>query len=154
MEFGGRYRFEAPRQAVWAALNDAGVLGAVIPGCESIEWTGPETLALRIKVNLGILHPTFGGELTLTDVVPAKRYTLSGRGKGGMLGLAAAAADITLDDLPDGTLLSFLAQAKADGGIMRAGKAVIGNSAQKVIDGFFESIGRQMGVPVTPLDRE
>jgi uncharacterized protein len=36
---------------------------------------------------------------------------------------------------------------------MRLGRAIVGNSAQKVIDGFFESIGTQMGVAVTALPR-
>ncbi len=40
--------------------------------------------------------------------------------------------------IPADTILAFAAVGKADGGIMRLGKALIGNSAQKVIDGFFE----------------
>lgn len=152
MDFGGRYLFSTTRAEVWAGLNDAAVLGAVIPGCESIGWTSPRTLDLRVRVNLGLLHPVFAGELVLSDVHPAERYTLSGRGKGGLLGLAQGAADIVLSDAPGGTILSFAANGKADGGIMRLGKALIGNSAQKVIDGFFVAIGEQLGVPVTALD--
>jgi carbon monoxide dehydrogenase subunit G len=154
MDFGGRYLFGAKRAEVWAALNDTAVLGAVIPGCERIVWTSPTTLDLTIKVNFGLVHPRFSGELTLTHVNPAQRYTLSGRGRGGLLGLAHAAADISLSDAPDGTALRFTAAGKADQGIMRMGKAIIGNSAQKIIDGFFESIGRQMGVNVTALPPE
>ena len=36
-------------------------------------------------------------------------------------------------------------------GLVRLGRAIIGNSAQKVIDGFFASIGTQMGAIVTPV---
>ena len=151
MDFGGRYLFGAKRAEVWAALNDTGVLGAVIPGCQRIEWTSPSTLDLTIRVSLGIVHPAFDGNLALTNVRPAESYTLTGRGKGGMLGLAQASADITLADAPDGTMLTFAAAGHADGGIMKLGRALIGNSAQKVIDGFFEAIGREMNVSVTPL---
>ena len=49
MDFGGRYLFGAKRDEVWAALNDTRVLKAVIPGCERIEWTGPDSLDLTIK---------------------------------------------------------------------------------------------------------
>ncbi len=153
MDFGGRYLFGAKRADVWAALNDTAVLGAVIPGCQRIDWTSPTTLDLSIKISLGIVHPTFAGELELSDIHPAERYRLSGRGKGGMLGMAHAAADITLEDDPNGTILSFDAVGKADGGIMRLGKTLIGNSAQKLIDGFFASIGDEMGVGVTALAR-
>lgn len=151
MDFGGRYLFAAPRTAVWAALNDIAVLRAVIPGCEEIAWTGDTTLDLRIRVSLGIIHPVFGGTLELSNIRPAESYTLSGRGKGGLLGLAHGAADITLADAADGTVLVFTAAGHADKGIMRLGSALVGNSAQKVIDGFFSAIGEQMQANVTPL---
>lgn len=154
MDFGGRYLFGAKRAEVWAALNDTRVLGAVIPGCQQIEWTSASTLELTIKVSLGIINPTFAGELELSNVLPAQSYTLSGRGKGGMLGMAHASADITLEDVIEGTVLTFEAGGHADGGIMRLGRQVIGNSAQKVIDGFFEAIGREMGVSVAAMERQ
>jgi len=153
VDFGGRYLFGAKRAEVWAALNDTAVLGAVIPGCQTIEWTGPDTLDLSIKVNFGIVQPTFEGMLTLSNIREAESYTLSGRGKGGLLGMARASADISLEDAADGTVLTFAAAGHADGGIMRLGKAIVGNSAQKVIDGFFESIGTQIGVTVTAMPR-
>lgn len=151
MDFGGRYLFAATRQAVWAALNDTEILKAVIPGCRAIAWTSETTLDLAIQVNFGIVQPVFAGELGLSDVRPAERCTLTGRGRGGLLGLAQGAADITLADHPDGTILGFEAVGKADGGLLRLGRAIIGNSAQKVIDGFFESIGLAMGVEVRPV---
>ena len=150
MDFGGRYLFRAKRDAVWAALNDTRVLQAVIPGCEKIAWTGPDTLELSVRVSLGLVHPVFAGGLVLSDVHPAEHYVLSGHGRG-MLGLAQASARIALDDAPDGTVLSFAADGSADGGIMRLGRTLIGRSAQKLIDGFFESIGREMGAIVTAL---
>ena len=151
MEFGGRYRIAAPRSAVWAALNDAAVLKNAIPGCHSIEWSGPGTLDLEFKVNLGVAQPTFRGELALSNIVEAQSYTLSGKGKGGFLGLAEGAADIVLADEGAETLLVFTATGGASGQIMKLGKAIIGNSAQRIIDGFFERFGRAMGAVVTPL---
>jgi carbon monoxide dehydrogenase subunit G len=153
MDFGGRYLFGATRADVWAALNDTAVLKAVIPGCERIDWVSERALEMKLKVSLGVVHPVFTGELELSNVHPAERYTLTGRGKGGLLGLAQGSADIALSDAEDGTILSFDAVGKADGGIMRLGKALIGNSAQKIIDGFFAAIGGEMGASVTALPR-
>ena len=153
MEFGGRYKMTAPRVRIWAALNDPEMLKAAIPGCSLIEWSGPETLDLEIKVNLGVVKPTFRGELVLSNIVPAESYTLSGRGKGGMLGLAEGSADVALADDGDDTILTFTANGGASGQIMKMGKAIIGNSAQRIIDGFFERFGQAAGVDVTPLDR-
>jgi len=151
MQFGGRYELAATRQAVWQALNDAATLKAAIPGCSRLEWTGPSALECELKVNLGIMQPSFTGDLELRDVVPAERYTLVGRGRGGLLGKAEAAANITLSDSAAGTRLEFIAEAGADGGIMKLGKSLIGTSAQKVIDGFFERFAAAMGAPLTVL---
>ena len=153
MEFGGRYKMTAPRVRIWAALNDPEMLKAAIPGCSLIEWSGPETLDLEIKVNLGVVKPTFRGELVLSNIVPSESYTLSGRGKGGMLGLAEGSADVALADDGDDTILTFTANGGASGQIMKMGKAIIGNSAQRIIDGFFERFGQAAGVDVMPLDR-
>jgi carbon monoxide dehydrogenase subunit G len=151
MEFGGRYRIDAGRDAVWSALNDPEILKAAIPGCSHIAWSGPSTLDLAITVNLGVVKPVFKGELTLSDVTPAERYTLSGRGKGGFLGLAEGAADITLADDGASTLLAFTARGGASGQLMKLGKAAIGSSAQRVIDGFFERFATAMGARTEPL---
>ena len=70
------------------------MLKAAIPGCSRLDWTGEAALECEIKVNLGVMQPTFTGDLELRDVVPAERYTLAGRGRGGLLGKAEAAADI------------------------------------------------------------
>jgi uncharacterized protein len=151
MEFGGRYHFSAPRTAVWEALNDTEKLRAAIPGCNRLDWIGPGALELELKVSLGIVSPTFTGDLSLSDIVPAETYTLAGRGRG-LLGKAEGAARISLADAPDGgTHLMFKAAGGADGRIMNLGKALIGKSAQKVIDHFFSGFGDTFGATVTPL---
>jgi uncharacterized protein len=154
MQFGGRYHFSAPREAVWTALNNTENLRAAIPGCSRLEWVGPAALEMELKVNLGVVSPTFTGDLSLSDIVPATTYTLSGRGRGGMLGLAQGAARISLTDSEDGTELVFKAEGGADGRIMKLGKALLGKSAQKVIDHFFERFGDTFGASVTPMPQE
>lgn len=152
MEFGGRYILVAERLAVWAALNDTEILKAAIPGCHRIDWVGEAELELEFKVNLGLMQPVLKGELELTDILPARRYTLHGRGKGGLLGLAEGYADIDLSDADEGnTLLVFSAEGGASGQLMNLGKPIIQNSAQRVIDGFFARFAKAMGTTATPL---
>jgi carbon monoxide dehydrogenase subunit G len=151
MQFGGRYLFSAPRKIVWAALNDTEKLQAAIPGCRRLDWTGPGQLEMELRVSLGIVSPTFNGDLELTDVVPAETYTLTGRGRG-LLGKAEGSAKIDLVDAVAGTELTFTASGGADNKIMSLGKALIGKSAQKVIDHFFETFGSTFDATVTPLE--
>ena len=151
MDFGGRYRFAAPRGAVWDALNDATILGAAIPGCQRLQWVAEDALDLEIRANLGVAQPVFKGALTLTNVVPAHRYTLSGRGKGGLLGHVEGAADIVLVDVGRDTEMQFVARGGGSGQLMKLGRALIGNSAQRLIDGFFERFADAMGVEIEAL---
>jgi carbon monoxide dehydrogenase subunit G len=136
---------------VWAALNDTTILRAAIPGCRQIVWRSASTLDIEVQVRLGLIHPVLGGELELSGVAPAERYTLTGRGHGRFLGLAHASADVSLTDVAEGTELVFSAHGSADGPVMKLGKALIGDRAQWVIDGFFERIGAAMGAPVIAL---
>ncbi len=151
LEFGGRYKVQAKRETVWVALNDTEVLKACIPGCKRIDWVSEDALEAEIAVNLGVIKPVFTGDLRLSNVIVAQSYTLSGQGRGGLLGKAQASADIELSDFEGETLLLFSATGGASGQIMRLGKALVGNSAQKIIDGFFERFGEAMGANVIPL---
>ena len=151
MEFGGKYLYRAPRAVMWEALNSTEMLKAAIPGCNRFDCTAALTLELAIQVTFGLVQPRFSGDLALSGIVPAERYTLSGKGRGGLLGMAEGSADIVLSDAEGGTRLDFVARGGADGGIMKLGKALVGSSAQKVIDGFFGRFANAMGVEVTPI---
>jgi uncharacterized protein len=154
MQFGGRYRVGAPRLSVWAALNDAEVLKKTIPGCTRIDWVNENGLEAAITIDLGVMKPTFTGDLELTKIVPAQSYTLSGRGKGGLLGLAHGAADIELFDDEEDCILAFTATAGASNAIMKLGKTLIGGAAQRVIDHFFERFAKAMDVELEVLPHE
>lgn len=142
----------APRLQVWQALNDTAILAEVIPGCENIAWRDETSLDLGVKVNLGVMHPVFTGELELSDIEPARAYTLSGRAHGRILGRAHGQARITLSDSGDDTQLSFLAEGGASDRLLALGKPLIGNSVQKVIDRFFERFAGAMQVSVIALE--
>lgn len=154
MQFGGRYVFDTGRLKVWEALNDTEILKQTIPGCTRIDWVGENALEAQVAVDLGVAKPVFTGDLTLSNIVPAESYTLSGRGKGGLLGLAHGSADIALSDEGEKCLLSFTATGGGSGTLMKMGKAVIGSSAQHVIDRFFERFADAMQVDLQVLAPE
>jgi len=151
MQFGGTYLFTATREELWRALNDAELLKAAIPGCRRLDWVSESALEAAISVNLGVSRPTFKGDLTLSNVRPAQSYTLSGRGRGGLLGLAGGSADITLTDHDAGCVLDFDASVSASGAIVKLGRKLLGASAQRVIDGFFERFATAMRREVRSL---
>ena len=151
MEFDGKYIINASRLDVWRALNDTDILKETIPGCTDIFWVSESGLELDIAVNLGITKAHFTGDLVLLNVHPAEKYTLCGSGRGGILGHAQAEADISLFDHADGTLLEFHATGGGSGRIMKFGKKLIGSSAQRIIDRFFERFADAMHANIVTL---
>lgn len=155
MEFSGQYLIMAPRIKVWQALNDEKILKQTIFGCKKICWVKEDQLELEVEVNLTVLKKTFKGDLFLSDIEVASKYTLSGRGRGGILGKVHASANIELIDREIkgdlATQLQFNAVGGGSNSIMKLGKTIIGSSAQKIIDRFFERFAQAMKVEILSI---
>jgi carbon monoxide dehydrogenase subunit G len=139
MEMHGTRMLAADRATVWAALNEAEVLKACIPGCEELGGTPEDGFEATVKQKVGPVKATFKGAVTLSDVVPGTSYTISGEGKGGVAGFAKGAADVALKDTEDGgTELIYDVHAKVGGKIAQLGSRLIDSFARKMADQFFE----------------
>ena len=53
MELIGEYRINAPRQAVWAGLNDPAVLKHAITGCEELVKTSDTEFQAQVTAKVG-----------------------------------------------------------------------------------------------------
>ncbi|MBY4893172.1 carbon monoxide dehydrogenase subunit G [Rhodobacteraceae bacterium N5(2021)] len=139
MELHASRHIAADRQEVWAALNDAEVLKACIPGCEELTGSPEEGFEATVKQKVGPVKATFKGGVTLTDVVPGESYTISGEGKGGVAGFAKGGAQVRLSDHPEGgTELHYDVEAKVGGKIAQLGSRLVNSFATKMADQFFE----------------
>jgi uncharacterized protein len=140
MEIVGEERIEAPREAVWAALNDTEVLKSCVPGCQSIEWMSPTELLAQIKLKLGILSVGLTVEIALSNIRPPEHYTINAEGKGGVAGFGKASADITLMEDGDATVLHYRTGAEIGGRVAQMGSRFIGSAAQKLATRFFSHL--------------
>jgi hypothetical protein len=138
MEMSGERVIEADRATVWAALNDPEVLKACIPGCQSMEKTGETGFAATVKQKVGPVNATFKGEVELSNIVEGESYTISGEGKGGAAGFAKGSADVKLEDVDEGTKLSYDVQAKVGGKLAQLGSRLIDGFAKRMADQFFD----------------
>jgi carbon monoxide dehydrogenase subunit G len=138
MEMTGEYRIAAPRERVWAALNDPEVLKACIPGCESLEKTSENEMTAAVTAKVGPVKAKFTGAVTLLNIRPPEGYTISGEGKGGVAGFAKGGADVALtEDGPDATILKYEAKAQVGGKLAQLGARLIDSTAKKMADDFF-----------------
>ncbi len=128
----------APRQVVWAALNDPDVLKACIPGCDSIEKIGENELQARVTLKIGPVKASFSGKVTLSNIDPPNGYTISGEGQGGAAGHARGGADVRLEDAGEETILHYTVRAEVGGKIAQLGSRLIDATAKKLAGEFFE----------------
>ena len=134
----------APKETVFAALNDPEVLRACIPGCESLDLLGPNHFAARVVLKIGPVKAGFDGEVTLDPSGAPDRFTLTGEGKGGAAGFAKGGAVVTLAEEDGQTRLTYDASAEVGGKIAQLGSRLIQGTAQKLAGKFFDRFAEEV----------
>ena len=150
MEMNGNREIAAPKDQVWAALNDPEILKACIPGCQELSGSAEEGFSATVKQKVGPVSATFKGHVELSDVVPGESYTISGEGKGGAAGFAKGGADVRLEETDGGTRLTYDVKASVGGKLAQLGSRLIDGFSKKMADQFFENFqqaveGRRTG---------
>jgi hypothetical protein len=151
MELSGEYRIQAPRDAVWAALNDPDVLRDSLPGCEEVVKESDTAFAAKVQAKVGPVKARFSGKMTLSDIDPPNGYRLSGEGQGGAAGFARGDADVRLEEDGDATVLRYTVNAHVGGKLAQIGSRLIDGTAKKLAGDFFakfaETVEAAQGAP-------
>ncbi|GEP54788.1 SRPBCC family protein [Reyranella soli] len=147
MEIKGEYKIAAPREKVFAALNDPAVLQACIPGCESLEKTSDTEMKAKVRMRIGPVSASFSGKVTLSDIDPPNGYRISGEGQGGAAGFAKGGAVVTLREDAGDTVLNYNVDAQVGGKIAQVGARLIDGTAKKLADEFFSKFAAMVGGP-------
>jgi carbon monoxide dehydrogenase subunit G len=145
MELTGEYRIPAPRERVWAALNDPQVLKAAIAGCQELEKVTDSEFRAIVATRVGPVSATFRGTVTLSDQDPPNGYTLTGQGQGGAAGFAKMRSRVSLAPDGDATVLTYTANAEIGGKLAAVGSRLVQSVAKKNADDFFGAFATQLG---------
>ena len=140
MKMSGEEIIPAPREAVWQALNDPDVLRQCIPGCESIGRKSDTEFEAKVLAKVGPVKARFTGVVHLSDLNPPKSYRISGEGKGGLAGFATGGANVRLDEVAEGTRLSYDVDAQVGGKLASLGSRLIDSTARSMATQFFEKL--------------
>ena len=122
MELADEIIINAPKDQVYAALNDPEVLKQCIPGCEELIQHSDTELEAKVVLKVGPVKARFGGEVTLDKSGAPDAFSLSGQGNGGAAGHAKGGADVTLTSDGDTTILKYVAKAQIGGKNRPTGK--------------------------------
>lgn len=144
LEMTGEYVLPKDRATVYAALNDPEVLKRCIPGCEELEKQSDTEMAAVVRVELGPVKARFKGKVRLEDLDPPNGYHIVGEGEGGVAGFAKGGANVNLTEVPEGTKLTYRAEANVGGKIAQLGQRLLAGSAKKIADKFFANFAAEL----------
>jgi carbon monoxide dehydrogenase subunit G len=144
LEMSGEYVLPRDRKAVYAALNDVEVLKKCIPGCEELTKVSDNEFAAVVKMTIGPVSARFKGKVRLVDLDPPNGYRIEGEGEGGVAGFAKGGAKVELTEVPEGTKLTYNAEASVGGKIAQLGQRLLAGSAKKIADKFFANFTAEL----------
>ncbi len=147
MQLNDEIRIDAPREQVYAALNDPEILRKSIPGCEEIEQVSETELVVTVVTKIGPIKAKFKGHVTLSDLNPPSSYTISGEGKGGTAVFAKGGAKISLEEDGEATVMRYDVEIDVGGRLAQLGGRLIEGTAKKLADDFFSSFKQEVTGP-------
>jgi 2-furoyl-CoA dehydrogenase large subunit len=130
---------------VWQALLDPESLRAVIPGCESVEATGPDSYRARVRISVAGIGGSYDVVMRLFDRREPERIRLSGRAES-RVGFGEGEAIVSLTALPEGrTRLAYRYVAVVGGKLAGFGQRMLDGVVRVLLASFFERLGAHLG---------
>jgi carbon monoxide dehydrogenase subunit G len=139
MKIAGAHVLPVPVERAWALLQDPQVLSSAIPGCDSLEATGENEYAMRMKLALASLSGAFEGKVRLTEPQPPNSFRLIVEGKG-KIGFMKGEGLLTLAPKEASTQVSYDGDVHVGGTIAAVGQRLIDTTARMMIKRFFDNI--------------
>lgn len=137
----------ADRATVYAALLNADVLQACVPGCQEMSGSPESGFEAVVVQKVGPVKATFKGAVQLSEMVEPESLTITGEGKGGAAGFAKGGAKVRLEADGDTTILHYDVEAKVGGKLAQLGSRIIDGFAKKMADQFFSNFQDAVGAP-------
>ena len=139
MELSDEIIINAPKEQVYAALNNPEILKQCIPGCEELIKHSDTELEAKVILKVGPVKAKFSGDVQLDTAGAPDAFSLTGQGNGGAAGYAKGGADVTLTTDGGTTILRYKAKADIGGKLAQLGSRLIQGTAKKLAAKFFKS---------------
>lgn len=148
MQMAGQQRINAPREVVWAALNDPAILRQCIPGCESVERLSNTEIYAVATATLGETQARFKSRVMLSACDPPRSCRIAAESQVGPSGFATGDADLHLEALgATSTLLKYGVDATFGGTLAQLGGRLMDQTAQKMANEFCTRLNMALSQP-------
>ncbi|MFK7754762.1 MAG: carbon monoxide dehydrogenase subunit G [Sedimentitalea sp.] len=152
MKMSDQRQIQADPATVYAALLDADMLKACVPGASEVTGNPSDGYEAVVTQKVGPVKATFTGKVVMSDMVENEKLTITGEGKGGAAGFAKGGAEVTLSPSEGGTLLAYDVEAKVGGKIAQLGSRLIDGFAKKMADQFFTNLVTALDGPAPEVE--
>ena len=143
MKLTGQHTIDVDRQRVWDALQDPAVLARTLPGCQSLEVTGPDAYAATITAGVASVKGTYQGKVSLDEIQAPASYTLVASGAGAP-GTVQAEAKVRLEETAGSTTIHYDADAVVGGMIGGVGQRMLASVAKRTAGEFFTAVEHEL----------
>lgn len=139
MKLQGQYVFPAKREQVWQLMLDPESLKQCVPGCETMETTGPDQYQVTLKVGVAAIRGTYKGKISIIEKQEPSTYRLQVEGSGGP-GFVRGEASISLEEDGEATKVAVDAEGNVGGTVAGVGQRMLGGVAKMLMDQFFNCL--------------
>lgn len=143
MKVEGTHTLAAPRERIWALLNDPAVLARTTPGVKELTPEGADSYKATLEVGVGPVKGTYSGRVSITDKTPPERMTLRIEG-GGRPGTIRATGELHLEEQDGRTLVRYLGDAQVTGLVASVGHRLMSGVAKQMAGEFFKALEAEL----------
>ena len=138
MKIEETFTVAAPRGKVWRFITDPEVMGPCIPGCDSIEVTGPTTYNAGVRVKVGPIKARFNLEVEVIEEIEPDSVISRTRGEeGSRASIVSAESVLRLSDADSGgTEVYYSSEVAISGRLGKYGHGMMKKIAKKLSDKF------------------
>lgn len=150
MNVSGRSTLDAPREAVFAAICDAGALLEVIPGCQAIHQVSAAEYRGRITIRLPAIVGAYDTLVRFIESDPPAYGAFEGRVEG-KVGTIVGRAAFRLREDDGRTVVEYEGSGVVSGPLARLDSRFIEGLARSLIDEGLARLGTRLAaVTVKP----
>lgn len=133
MKVQGTYTLHAPIDKVWTFLMDPEAIARILPGCETLKETAPDTFEGVLQIGVAAVKGTYTGSVQMRDKTPPTHYRLLIDGSG-KRGFVKGEATVDLKAQAEDTVLTYDADTQVGGLIANVGQRMIGGATKLIIN--------------------
>lgn len=142
MKIEKTFTVAASREQVWEFITAPERVAACIPGCQSVEVTGPGTYKAQVKLQVGPIKAGFKLDVATTEERPPEFSAYSTRGEeGGKASRVTADSTLSLKPIDEGhTEVTYASEISVVGRLGKFGLGIMKKKADAMGEEFVQAL--------------